>query len=196
MKSVEFMAGTHIDDAAKQLVAAFAEHGPVKAKFNGIELTAGPGDTPEAIVVRYDLDQAAAGEAYRASAEGKRAAREADQRRADQQAIHDSLMRQLPSLNMQDDAAVLDWLCEMQGPSDHTGVIVRRQTIVSAFEKAGYVAGANCGSDYRDGDRANMFRYLVGQALSGLKEGPSIHPIINKFADEWREQFGVQRRAS
>ena len=80
----------------------------------------------------------------------------------------------------------------MQGPSDSVGVIVRRETIVSAFEAKGFVAGANCGSDYRDGDRDNMFRYLVGQALDGLKKGPSIHPIINDFAQKWRERFGVK----
>lgn len=98
-------------------------------------------------------------------------------------------MRNLPSLDMNNDCAVLAWVCEMQEPSDHVGVIVRRETIVSAFEKAGYVAGANCGPDYRPGNRDNMFRYLVGQALDGLKNGPAIHPIIHKFADEWRREF-------
>ena len=58
-------------------------------------------------------------------------------------------------------------------------------------EKVGYVAEANCGKDYKPGNRDNMFRYLVGQGLSGLKDGPAIHSIIHKFADEWRREFGI-----
>ena len=88
-------------------------------------------------------------------------------------------------------SAVLDWLCQMQECSDHIGVIVRKHTIVEAFERAGYKANENTGADYRAGDRNNAFRYLVGQALSGLKEGPAIHPILHKFAAEWRLQFNV-----
>lgn len=81
----------------------------------------------------------------------------------------------------------------MQEPSDHAGVILRRETIVSAFERRGFKAGENCGADYKPDDRSNMFRYLVGQALSGLKDGPAIHPILHKFAAEWREQFGINQ---
>lgn len=189
MHTLDFLGGTSIGLAAQQLCEAAAEHGGARGTFNDIELVATADSTPEAIADFYMEQSAARAAAYRKSPEGIRAAQEADARRAADQQKHDSLMRRLPSLNMKDDIAVLDWLCEMQGPSDHSGVIVRRQTIVEDFEKAGYVAGANCGENYKPGDRDNMFRYLVGQALSGLKEGPSIHPIIHKFSDEWRAEF-------
>ncbi len=98
-------------------------------------------------------------------------------------------MAKLPSLDMKNRAAVLDWLCAFQDPSDHIGVVQRRQTVVAAFEKAGYVAGANCGEDYDEHSIDNSFRYLVGQALSGLKDGPAIHPILHKFTAEWKMRF-------
>jgi len=62
---------------------------------------------------------------------------------------------------------------------------------VSACEKAGFVANANTGKAYKADDRDNSFRYLVGQALAGLKDGPAIHSILHKFAKEWREKFLV-----
>jgi hypothetical protein len=187
---IKFGAGTHIDMAAKMLVDAVTKEGvPVQGKFNDILLIADTASTPDGIVAFWDQQSAIRAEEYRNSPEGKRAQAEAEERRSRLQQIHDSLMRKLPSLDMSDDVQVLDWLCQMQEPSDHIGIIVRRSTIVSAFEKAGFVAGANTGKAYKADDRNNSFRYLVGQALSGLKDGPAIHSILHKFAKEWREKF-------
>lgn len=187
---IEFGAGTHIAEAAKMLVAARDREGcPVQGQFNDIVLVADLATTPDDIVVAFNRECARRSKEYRNSPEGKRAAAETEQRRSAAQSKHDALMAALPSLDMSNDTAVLDWLCGMQEPSDHVGVIIRRSTIVSVFESAGFVANANTGKNYKEGDRANMFRYLVGQALDGLKRGPAIHPIIHKFSDEWRKKF-------
>jgi hypothetical protein len=189
MKHLEFSAGQSIDNAAIQLCAAAAEHGEATGKFNDIELHAAAGYAPAGVVNFYNEECQRRSEAYRNSPEGKAAARKSNNERADLQAKHDALMARLPALDWSNDAAVLDWICAMQEPSDRVGVIVRRNSIVSAFEARGFHADANCGKDYKPGDRENMFRYLVGQGLSGLKDGPAIHPIIHKFAAEWRAQF-------
>lgn len=189
--NIKFSPGTHIEQAAEQLVAAAVEHGTATGQFNDVPLTADASSTPAEIVSRWNSESDARAAAWRASPEGKKAEQESNQRRADAQTLHDSLMKRLPALNMKDDAAVLDWLCQMQGPTDHVGVIVRRDTIVSHFEKAGYRSNVNYGDDFKPRDRDNVFRYLVGQALHGLKEGPAIHPILHKFAAEWRADFRV-----
>jgi hypothetical protein len=191
MHMVDFMPGTHIDRAACELVEAAKVHGEAEGRFNDITLRALSSHTPGEIVAFYNVESELRAEVYRNSPEGKAAARRSDQERSDLQAQHDGLMARLPSLNWQYDAAVLDWLCQMQPCTDLVGVIVRRDTIVQAFEKHDFVAGENTGADYKDGDRKNMFRYLVGQALDGLKNGPAIHPILRKFAAEWRERFGI-----
>lgn len=189
MHTVEFLPGTHIANAANELVKAADEHGAARGVFNGIEMTAERSASPAAIVDTFHREQARRLDEYRQSPEHKEAERQANQRRSEAQQTHDTLMARLPTLDMGNDVAVLDWLCQMQEPSDHVGVIVRKQTIIDAFEKAGFRANANCGAAYKPGDRQNMHRYLVGQALAGLKEGPAIHPIIHKFANEWRQQF-------
>jgi len=51
------------------------------------------------------------------SPEGKEAERKREADRSSAQQLHDALMAKLPSLDMSNDVAVLDWLCQMQGPS-------------------------------------------------------------------------------
>lgn len=189
MEGIEFGAGCHISTAAQVLVDAAEQHGTAVGSFNDIELIAERGTTADEIVRYFAAEQERRSQAYRNSAAGKAAEAEREQRRRDSQATHDRLMAELPRLNMRDADAVLAWLGHMQGPSDLRGVIVRRETILSAFAAAGYLPGVNCGADYRADDRDNALRYLVGQALSGLHEGPAIHPIFHKFADEWRARF-------
>lgn len=191
MQHLEFSPGQSIDNAAIQLCAAAAEHGEAVGKFNDVELHAASGYAPTAIVSFYNEECERRAEAYRNSPEGKAAAAKSDRERASLQMKHDKLMARLPSLKWSSDADVLDWLCDMQPCTDRVGVIVRRSTIVQAFEKHGFKAGENTGADYKDGDRANMFRYLVGQALDGLKNGPAIHPILLKFSSEWRVRFAT-----
>lgn len=190
MQHVEFLAGTSIDRAATQLCEAAAVHGEATGKFNDIELHAAAGYAPAGVVSFYHEECQRRAEAYRRSPEGRADAEESDRARVSLQARHDWLVARLPALDWSSDAAVLDWLCKMQPCTDRVGVIVRRNTIVQAFEKHGFKPGLNTGAAYKDGDRANMFRYLVGQALEGLS-GPAIHPILHKFAAEWRERFGV-----
>lgn len=187
MHSIKFIAGTHIDSAAQQLCQAAVEHGEATGKFNDIELHAVSGYAPGAVVSYFLEESARRSQAYRNSPEGKADAEKSDKALASLQARHDQLMAHLPSLDWMDKDAVLAWLCEMQPCTDRVGVIVRRKTIIEAFEKHGFKANENTGADYKNGDRTNMFRYLVGQCLAGLKEGPAIHPIIHKFAAEWHE---------
>lgn len=187
-RRIEFMGGCRIEEAARQLVMAAAEHGSAVGAFNDIDLVATAESTAEDIVADYDAQRYARAEAFRKSPEGIATARAAEQRRTDLQQQHDALMRDLPSLDFKDEVAVLDWLCAMQGPSDHIGVIKRSDTIVATFRHHGFEPGVNCGADFRKGDRDNEFRWLVGQALDTL-ETCAIHGIIPKFAAEWKGKF-------
>lgn len=183
-------AGIHIDNAAAILAAAAERDGRASMVFNDIHIKASRGSTVESILADWSAQVEAKQQAWKSSPEGIALARAAVERRADLQAKHDTLMRELPALDFSNDGAVLDWLCAMQEPSGSRGVIVRRETIVQTFASRGFAPNANCGADYRDGDRDNMFRWLVGQALDGL-QGPAIHDIIHKFADDWRHRFGA-----
>ncbi|NNM75098.1 hypothetical protein [Enterovirga aerilata] len=183
--------GTHIDHAATLLVEAAraSADGEAWATFNGIDIRAcGSSDSAE-IVRQWRAESDRQDEAYRQSPEGRAAAARSAAEVEELQERHDALVHELASIHPADHVALLDWLCRLQPCSDRVGVRVDSDTIVKVLEQAGYRANANVGPAYRPDDRENVFRYLVGQALDGLKNGPAIHPILLKFAAEWRERF-------
>jgi hypothetical protein len=186
---VEFGAGCHISKAAQMLADAADRLGTATGSFNGIVLTVNRADKPDSIVAWFTEESERRAEAYRNSPDGKAAEASREQRRRETQGKHDALMDSLPRVDMRDADAVLAWLEAMQVASDYVDVVVRRKTILSVFEGVGYLPGVNCGADYRGDDRDNSLRYLVGQALDGLANGPAIHPIFHKFAAEWRARF-------
>lgn len=186
---VRFDAGMHITTAA-ELLAAAAKFGNARGRFNDIEMFATRGTTTAEIVAEWERQSAERAEAYRQSPEGIEAAQRRDDIRRRMQGQHDRLMGELPMLDWTSDVAILNWLCAMQAPSDHIGVIIRKDTIAAAFGKRGYVPSMDTGANYRADDRHSAFRYLVGQALDGIVNGPAIHSIIHKFTDEWKERFG------
>lgn len=190
MKTYEPMAGEDIGHAAKQMVAlAKKTKDAVEAKFNDIKLTANADTNANDIVAHYGEESKRRGEAYRNSPEGKKAAREAEERRVALQQKHDALMQQLPTLNFADDVAVLDWLCELQDPSDHTGVVKQNDAVIAAFAAHGYQPSVNTGKGFNENDRDNFARYLIGQALSNLREVGAIHHIIHQFTADWKKKF-------
>jgi hypothetical protein len=190
MKEIEFLGGTPIEEAARMLVMAAFEEGDAQGIFNEIPLKASRGTSIEDIVGQYESACKTRSEEYENSPEGKAAVAEQNRRRQSLQSLHDALMKELQStLDWRSDIAVLEWLCKMQETSDHIGVITRRNTIIETFIAHGFKIGVNTGNDYRPGNRDNMYRYLVGQALACLKDVGAIHGITHKFVDDFKDQF-------
>lgn len=190
MHTITPLAGDHISNAAKQLAVAAEKHGAATMSFNYITLTAKRGDAAIAIEDAYHKARQAEHEAYINSPEGKAYAKRQDDEIAKLHDNHDCLMRDLASLDFTDDVAVLNWLCAMQPSSDHIGVVVRKADIIAAFKAAGFEPNVNLGVDYREDDRENSFRYLVGQGLSTLQVC-AIHGILHDFVKRWKSRFAA-----
>lgn len=188
MHTIEVGAGEHISNAARRLCAAAARHGSAVLKFNDITLTTKSGDDPDGVVSDFHKQSHERHVAWINSPEGKASAARDEAEIAALQERHDCLMRDLETMDFRDDVAVLDWLCAMQEPSDRTGVQTNRSAIVAEFSRHGFAPNVNTGSDYREDDRENSFRYLVGQALSTL-QACAIHGILHKFVGQWKERF-------
>lgn len=188
MRTIEFMPGTRVDEAAAELVHVAEKYGEAQGSFNQIMLTAKRDTAPEDIVEYFHRESAARAEAWRNSPEGKayEARRVADV--ATNQAVHDRLVAQLPELDFGNPVSVLNWLCAIQGATDHAGVSVNKAAILEAFTAHGFTPGANCGADFRADDSDNVFRWLVGQALDGLQH-VAIHGVIHDFAAGWKAKF-------
>lgn len=182
--------GENVEHTARRLCAAAQIHGEARAKFNDVELLATPESTAAGVVESFLAECNRRSTAYWQSPKGQAAKREAEEQVKAMQERHDELMLALPSLDFTNAGDVLDWLCAMQGASDHVGVTVRKAEILSAFAAGGFLPGVNCGDDFRRGDRDNELHWLVGQALDTLENVGAIHGIVLKFAADWRRDHG------
>lgn len=191
MFEVVFSPGQHIARAAEELSSAANEHGAATGTFNDIVLTALRGQPPQEIVASFDEQLRESGRRYRESPAGIAAAKAAASRLSDSQAIYDGHMASLAVLDFNSQAAILDWLCGIQDATDHVGVLTIPSEITLAFAKHGYEPGVYCGDKF-DGESPDIFaRWVIGQALDGLQKIGAIHPIIHKFAGQWKSKFSA-----
>jgi hypothetical protein len=188
MHTVKFGAGTHISEAAIQLVDAAELYGEACGTFNEIELRASKGTEAAAVVASFNAQLDAREEAWNASPEGisYRAKQLAEIAAAQEK--HDAMVAGLATLDFANGVAVLDWICGIQDATDHVGVNVARDQIISQFAAHGFEPNVNCGDAFKADDRENVLRWIVGQALDGLRS-VAIHGIIHKFAGEWKSKF-------
>lgn len=190
MREHGFMAGEHIESAVRELVALANKYKePVKADFNSVEIVAHPGDDPSELQAKWSADMDRKAEAYRDSPEGKRAAREAEERKQKLQAEADHVMSTLDELDFNDLGSVINWLEALRDPSDHIDVHFDRQRMLDAFADHGFKPSVYCGDEFDETDRETYARWLIGQALDNIQHVGTIHGVYHKFSKEWREKF-------
>jgi hypothetical protein len=190
LREHRFMAGERIENAVCELVALANEYEePVKADFNGVDIIAQPGDDPAELQTKWSADMDRKAEEYRNSPEGQRVAREAEERKQKLQAEANRLMSVLDEVDFSDLGAVIDWLEAMQDPSDHIGINFDRQHVLDTFEKHGYQPSVYTYGEFDENDREVYARWMIGQALDGIRQIGAIHGLIHKFAKSWREKF-------
>lgn len=185
---IEGTPGQHITSFAAQLVRAAEASGEARGVFNGVEIIAERGATADGLRDQWQRKTDAAHVAYLNSPTSRAAKAKREAGIAAAQETHDNLVRDLATLDFENDVAVIDWICAIQDSTDHVSLVVDKPRIIAAFEAAGFAVNVNCGPAFKADDRDNVFRYLVGQALDGLKS-VAIHGIIHKFAGEWKDKF-------
>ncbi len=192
MTPLEFLPGDHISQAAEKMVDLVRRTGrDVAALFNGISLVATKSTTPSDIVAFYNSESERRAREFRESPEGKAEARRNELDVIRLQAMCDRLVADLPeTLDSGNLSLIINWLTTMQESSDRIGVKTPGAEIIRQFHEHGFEPGVNCGPAFNGEDRENFARWLIGQALDCLQNGPGIHPIVHKFAKTWRNKFG------
>lgn len=185
---VSFHPGEDIGSAARRLTKAAYVSGYATGTFNDVVLEAHSDTAAYDVVMHYNRECARRRTEYEASPEGQAEIAARNDERQRLQSLHDELVAQLDILDFSNDSDVIDWLSQMQEPSDRIGVTVDRERILAAFRSHGLVPGMDVSPRFNSNDRASFYRWLVGQALEGIKT-ISIHGIFHKFAREWREKF-------
>jgi len=190
MKTIEILVGTDIESACRQLVQA-AQNAPgryAQCEFNGVTITATANSEPTDLVDQWRADMAQKAEEYRKSPAGIKAAQEAEERLKAAQATYDRCIGRLPGLDFGNDAALLDWMAEIQDAADHIGVKAHTTLILKFFRDYGFVPGMNCGKDF-DGDDSHNFAASIGQCLDGFRAVGAPHQVVHRFIEDWKAKF-------
>jgi hypothetical protein len=180
--------GEHILDAASRAVA----NGADRLEFNGIMIDV-PSKSPDAIVAEYEEECDARAKAWRESDAGLAYAKERASEAAAHQSKADKMISDLSGAPWPGHAAMIDWVSDVQEHFDYVGVAIDRDAIVREFSRMGYEPGVNCGAEFDGEDEDNSARWLIGQAVSGIKEVGAPHPIVREFAKRWRDKFAVAK---
>ena len=185
---------TPIEDVSKiaerMIALAKEKNSIVTAKFNNIELTATDDSTVEDIVHGYIINYGRASEANRQSPEGQRAVLEMEESKQEAQRKVDALMEQLPNLDFTDQAALMDWICEFQSPSDYPGIVTNQEEVVRVFAEHGYQPGVNAGDALNGNDRDNFARYIIGRALDNMRgDAGAISRVVHPLVEVWKKKF-------
>lgn len=190
MKTYKPECGDSIVKTAQVMVEMALPGEPVMAVFNGIEVTASFGDSADKIVQDFWTKSERRHEEYINSPEYKEQQQQDEERKVALQLKLDALLQKLPSLNFADVTSVLDWLCELQEPTDHIGTVAPVNAILARFALKGYYPNVNTGANFKKDDGDNYARYIIGQALENLTRVGSIHGFIHHFTAGWKLQFG------
>jgi len=188
-RKIEVNPGDHIDFYADRVAQAALES-DVVMDFSGVEFVVTKGKYNSSdIVEKWEKIRAELFEKYKNSPEGKAAAEASARDIAEKQKQIDELTNQLDILDFSNTEKVLDWCAAFQSPSDRIDTKRDKEKILNKFAENGYLPNVNLGSEYKPEDKDNSARYLIGQALDGIKQIGAIHQVFHKFYDEWKAKF-------
>lgn len=187
MNELKLLGGDHISKAAEQLIGLVKTDGDSFMIFNGICLPANQFSTIASICDDYDRLSELSRKEYEASSEGIARKQESESERKRLQETADNLMGELPDIDFNDVAKVLDWFCAIEPSRDRIGVSVDNATIINTLESHGYLPNMCCGDEFDENDRTTFAKWLIGQAL-----GPV--PMTRHFTEQWKERFKGEQK--
>lgn len=81
---------------------------------------------------------------------------------------------------------VLDFICALESNGN---VKINSDRVIDILESAGYESGVNTGEDFDSNNKENFARYIIGQALSGLKSRGCYSQVVHRFTDDLKSKF-------
>lgn len=186
-------AGTDIRKICRQMVnLATKRLATVKAKFNDIELFAGPGVTEDSLVARYWDESHSRAEAHRNSPEGKAAKAEMDAKIQHAQGEMAKLVESLPSV-LGDESALMDWCSSYAEHGDWTGVDCQGAFVMCQLESfACCNEHVGASPEWLQEQPTRMAKYIVGQVINCLRTGMPAHPMTITFVERYREALTLK----
>ena len=181
------MPGEHLIKAIEASIRASSYYKEfVYLRFNDVDLVVSSESNVSTIVKEFEDEVEYQRKKYEASTEGIKEKQDHENMLQAQNDKLNQLKENLPDFSNLD--SVISWLGELEKSCDC--ISLSKAGIVEVFEGKGYFAGVNCGEDFKEDDRDNCARWLIGQALECIRDAGAIHPMYHTFAKQWRDKFG------
>lgn len=187
--------GDSIYDAISSALEKATKDDPCTiTNFNGVDVIVNFDDAISEVVDRYHKLLEANAKAWRESPEGKAAETRRVQAQID--ALNDAraAREKFKSINATDRTAVIRWIAEHGDATDNTGVRSLSMETLSDLESAGYVANAFSGSEFDPNDEVKIEKYLIGQAISCLRDVGAIHRILVMWCKDYLQGLPMGKR--
>lgn len=182
------MIGDFIGPSIVALVARAREYREtVWMDFNGTPVYADRKSNPARLSTWWKEQQRQKSLAYWASPEGVAQAEQDRIAQLDREMKTERLVSRLYSLDFTDLEELMSYFEQMES-SAGLGWFNRRK-VVKVFKQHGFRANENLGDKLDEGDRENMARYLIGQALDSIRGAGAIPGAYTMFLEQWRERF-------
>ena len=196
MIDLEVQAGSYLDNTIEGVIAGLkiaekaGNRGCIaRIDFNGVMLLMSAKSVVKEVVEYYHYQLKLEWQAYVNSPEYKwrKQLEEAQIERLMSEL--EVIMAQLEYMDLSNIDHVLSWLNEIQPYSDDSRLKVPAKHIAKVLRSHGYLRDVNCNENFKEDNKENVARYLVGQALDGLEYRGAIHSMYCYFYPEWQEKF-------
>lgn len=182
--------GMHIREFCEVLVNERDKYEePVCGTFNGIHIVADKETNADSLVNFFRIEVKRKQEEYEKTPEYKEVQEKSKSEIMQMNEQMQIKMKELSSLDFKNLDTVLTWCCDVQPLTDRNGVNVPKDKILNIFNINGYFPKVNIGEDFKEDDKENFARYIIGQALGCLIHMNVIHPLVITFTEKWREKF-------
>lgn len=180
--------GSRLDDVVEEACSLALTKGlDVAFDFNGVRVKVNKNSIPVAVIADFKRQLDRNQKAFMESAAYKEQLKDRIQRTMEDQKKIDALLVELPDLKGHD--AWVAWTGQFAALNDNMHLNYPKHTIIERMCAAGYVEDA-CLEDSRLKTDRNIFaRWMIGQAIGCLRLGMPIHPVAQKFAQDYRELF-------
>lgn len=180
--------GTSIDRVCRDAAKWASEHTRyVYFDFNGVRVIAQPEVSAKSLEDYWRREFERKGEEYRNSPEAKAQAELDRLEDARCQCRVEAIVSTLPEI-VSDEASLIDTLSELSDVGDRIGVSFDRAAVAELLETV-WERNACVGME-PEAIRANktlIARYIIGQAIDHLRHQMPPHPVIQKFAEAYRQ---------
>lgn len=184
------MAGEQIDRAVTNaLIKAQEVGGLCTFTFNGVTLTVGPTSPIADVIGEFHRISERKHREWVESPEYRKIEAETKARVRQDQEQTNLLLRELDGV-IGDEPALVAWIGKFADCTQWRDIRFDHEILAARLEAAGYVDGFGVGNDALSTDPGLMAGYIVGQAIANLRcEVHRFHPILARFAEEYREAF-------